>query len=152
MHHTSRSRLHWGKSWDSLRKRQQLHPGITREKTVKQDSIQWESNSIGEFILSRNGQGKLNQKSSTRISSVGEFRKEAHFLPKLTFYLERNMYVVWINRVQPKSAANVNMRAGYECKWINECYADKTNRWNILKMIRCHKKIDTRPILKKDGK
>ena len=51
--------------WDSLCKRQHLHPGITRE-TIKQDSTQWDNNSIGEFILSRNGQGKLNQKNHPR--------------------------------------------------------------------------------------
>ena len=32
---------------------------------------------------------------------------------------------------------------------MNECYADETGRRNILKMIRYHKIIDTRPILKR---
>ena len=44
---------------------------------------------LGNSSYPEMDQGKLNQKSSTRISSVGEFRKEAHFLPKLASYLER---------------------------------------------------------------
>ena len=128
--------------WDSLCKRQQLHPGITREKTVKQDSTQWGSNSIGEFILSKNGQGKLNQKSSTRISSVGELERRR--------ILCLSWHSIWKDQMCYLKRHNQGVRTQWHQQIqlcvhdasVNEChvYAVKNDRWNILEIIRCHSK------------